>query len=113
MNQVATNFQLTNEQKVAFNIIATDVICRNVFRLPDWINRKPLVMFLTGPGGTGKTHVVRAVQKVMDVYGLAHGYRSLAPTANAASLINGTTLHSGCNIKIRSKSKLSSNLANA
>ncbi|KAJ3768481.1 hypothetical protein FB446DRAFT_621343, partial [Lentinula raphanica] len=66
--------------------------------------KDPLVMFLTGPGGTGKTHVVRAVQKMMDMYGLSHGYRSVAPTANAASLIGGTTLHSSCNIKIRSKS---------
>ncbi|KAJ3778445.1 hypothetical protein FB446DRAFT_631927, partial [Lentinula raphanica] len=103
MDNVALDFNLTHEQIIAFNIITTDVICRHVFHSTDWLHRKPLVMFLTGPGGTGKTHVVRAVQKVMDLYGLNHGYRSLAPTANAASLINGTTLHSGCNIKIRSK----------
>ncbi|KAJ3720703.1 hypothetical protein C8R42DRAFT_582440 [Lentinula raphanica] len=100
MDCVATDFKLTNEQVIAFKIITTHVICRNVFHLTDWISRPPLVMLLTGPGGTGKTHVVRAVQKVMDSYGLIHGYRSLAPTANAASLISGTTLHSGCNIKI-------------
>jgi len=45
-------------------------------------------MFMTGPG-TGKTHVVKAVQKVMEYYGVAHNIRFLAPTGSAATLIDG------------------------
>jgi PIF1-like helicase len=103
MDQIANNFELTEEQRVAFTIIASTIICREVFHFPQWIKQDQLRMLLTGPGGTGKTHVVHAVQVIMSLYGLPHGYCSLAPTAYAALLIDGTTLHSGCNIKVRAK----------
>jgi predicted ATPase len=62
-------------------------------------------MLMTGPGGTGKTHVVKAVQQVMSHYGAAHQIHFLAPTGSAASLINGMTIHKGLGIKIKSKEK--------
>ena len=62
-------------------------------------------MLMTGAGGTGKTHVVKTVQKVMDHYGCAHRIRFLAPTGSAASLIDGMTIHKGLGIKIQSKEK--------
>ncbi|KAG2356231.1 hypothetical protein BDR07DRAFT_1202807, partial [Suillus spraguei] len=55
--------------------------------------------------GTGKTHVVKAVQRVMQHYGSAHPIRFLAPTGSAAALINGMTVHKGLGIKIKSKNK--------
>jgi hypothetical protein len=64
-----------------------------------------LVMFMTGPGGTGKTHVVKAVQSVMQHYGCAHIIRFLAPTGCAAALIDGMTVHKGLGIKIKSNNK--------
>ncbi len=54
-----------------------------------------LRLFLCGPGGTGKTHVIRSVQEVMKFYGCEHQLRFLAPTGNAAALIDGTTCHKG------------------
>ncbi|KAF5357492.1 hypothetical protein D9758_012512 [Tetrapyrgos nigripes] len=62
-------------------------------------------MFLTGPGGTGKTHVVKSVKEVMMLYGMDHRIRFLAPTGRAASLIDGTTIHKGLGIQIKSKDK--------
>jgi hypothetical protein len=55
---------------------------------------------MTGPGGTGKTHVVKAVKEVMGHYGSAHKIQFLAPTGSAASLIDGMTIHKGLGIKI-------------
>ena len=60
---------------------------------------------MTGPGGTGKTHVVKAVQKVMEHYNATHRIRFLAPTGLAASLIDGMTVHKGLGIKVKSKDK--------
>jgi len=59
-------------------------------------------MLMTGPGGTGKTHVVKAVQALMQRYGCGHLIRFLAPTGSAASLIDGMTVHKALNIQIRS-----------
>ena len=62
-------------------------------------------MLMTGPGGTGKTHIVKAVQEVMRHYGAAHKIRYLAPTSSAAALIDGMTVHKGLGIKVKSKNK--------
>ena len=64
-----------------------------------------LCMFMTGPGGMGKTHVVRAVKTVMDHYNCAHIICFLAPTGSAANLIDGMTIHKGLGIKIQSHKK--------
>ena len=66
---------------------------------------EPLRMLLTGPGGTGKTHVVKALWGVMAEYGCQHLLRLLAPTGSAASLIEGMTIHKGFGIKVKSKGK--------
>ena len=62
-------------------------------------------MLLTGPGGTGKSHVVKAVHKVMEHYRAGHTIRFLAPTGSAASLIDGMTVHKGLGIKVKSTDK--------
>ena len=67
--------------------------------------RRYLSLLLTGPGGTGKTHVVKAIQRVMEAYGRAHNIRFLAPSGAAAALIDGMTIHKGLFIKVRKKGK--------
>lgn len=62
-------------------------------------------MFMTGPGGTGKTHVVNAVKKFMAYYHCDHKLWFLAPMGSAASLINRMTIHKGLNIRIKSRDK--------
>src|SRR6266478_9163710 len=53
-----------------------------------------------GPGGTGKTHVVKALKELMKLYGSAHRIRFLAPTGTAAALIDGQTIHSALGIPV-------------
>ena len=71
--------------------------------------RKYLSLLLTGPGGTGKTHVVKAIQRVMEAYGRANNIRFLAPSGAAATLINRMTIHKGFFIKVRKKGKARGN----
>ena len=64
-------------------------------------------MLLTGPGGTGKSHIIKAVHKVMEHYRVGHTIRFLAPTGSAASFIDGMTVHKGLGIinKVKSTDK--------
>ena len=75
----------------------------------NWTDSDPLRMLMTRPGGTGKTHIVKAVQEVMRHYGAAHKIRYLAPTGSTAALIDGMTVHKGLGIKVKSKDKAKCN----
>ncbi|KAJ3933311.1 MAG: hypothetical protein NXY57DRAFT_877146, partial [Lentinula lateritia] len=97
-DKIGKEFGLNHEQQIAFDIISSMVIYREILKIPEWMSKPALIMNLTGPGGTGKTHVIHAVQEVMKYYGVDYTYRALAPTGNAASLVNGKTIHSGLNI---------------
>ena len=102
INSVGNNYNLQHQQWIAFRIIARSFIRRYVYRCHD---DDPLRMLLTGPGGTGKSHVVKAVQNVMEYYNASHTIRFLAPTGSAASLIDGMTIHKGLGIKVQSNEK--------
>ncbi|KIO18348.1 hypothetical protein M407DRAFT_46632, partial [Tulasnella calospora MUT 4182] len=52
-----------------------------------------LCMLMMGPGGTGKTWVVKALKALMDFYHQGHRIRYLPPTGSAAALIDGTTVN--------------------
>ena len=56
-------------QWVAFRIMARSFIHRYLLELKEELVTEPLRMLLTGPGGTGKTHVVKALRGVMAEYG--------------------------------------------
>lgn len=92
------------QQWIAFCIIAR-LFINTYVKKEKKLSKEPLRMFLTGPGGTGKTHVVKAVQKVMEFYGTGHTIRFLAPTGSTALLINGMTIHKGLGIKVQSCDK--------
>ena len=94
---VEHEFSLNTKQVHAFRIIAHHFLKRFILKIP---TEKPLRMLMTGPGGTGKTHVVKALKKVMRFHGCEHKIRFLAPTGSAASLIDGMTIHKGLGIKI-------------
>ena len=55
-------------------------------------------MLLTGQGGTGKTHVVGDLNKLMSAYGCEYHIHFLAPTGGIATIINGMTVHKGLGI---------------
>jgi hypothetical protein len=59
---VASEFGLNNKQQVAYRMICDFFIARYVNRQIGAGNvGGQLTMLMTGPGGTGKTHVVKAV----------------------------------------------------
>ena len=100
---VGKEYSLNEKQWVCFRIVASHFIDKFMGGINAEI--PALRMLMTGPGGTGKTHVVRAVKKVMSYYGQEHKIRFLAPTGSVAALIDGMTVHKGLGIKIQSNKK--------
>lgn len=74
---------------------------------------KSLQLLLMGPGGTGETRVVNVLQDLMSRFGCEHKIRFLALMGTAASLIDGTTIHSGLKIPINKGNTSLSNLEHA
>lgn len=104
INKIGEDHHLQPEQWIAFCIISRHFLENHITRLAS-TKKNPLRMLLTGPGGTGKSHVVKAVQKLMEHYRAGHTIRFLAPTGTAASLIDGMTIHKGLGIKVKSAEK--------
>ena len=83
--------------------LASHLVCvtkaeSQALSLPD----KALRMLMTGPGGTGKTYVINALQSLMARFKCAHWLRYLAPTGNTAvNLPGGQTIHKGMGLSIR------------
>ena len=102
--EVIEQFKLNKKQQIAFHIGAQrfkELLEIDVRSGNGTIGRgKPLHMLMTGPGGTGKTHVVKALKELMKMYGSAHRIRFLAPTGTAAALIDGQTIHSALGIPV-------------
>ncbi|KAF8426437.1 hypothetical protein L210DRAFT_3420682, partial [Boletus edulis BED1] len=101
IEKIERESQLNEKQRFAFRIITDHFIQTHVRKEPKQVNQ--LSMLMTGPGGTGKAHVVRAVQRVMEHYSCGHLIRFLAPTGSAAALIEGMTVHKALGIKINSE----------
>lgn len=93
---------LNDEQWIAYRLIANAFIQKHALEQnPNATPPSPLRLFLTGPGGTGKTHVANTVKQVMAHYGCEDRIRFLAPTGTAATLIDGRTIHSGLSIVVK------------
>jgi hypothetical protein len=103
--EIGSQFSLNPKQWIAFRIIADHFMARYVNKTQGQCSNDQLIMLMTGLGGTGKTHVIKAVQSVMQHYGCTHIIRFLAPTGSAAALIDGMTVHKGLGIKIKSNNK--------
>ncbi|KLO10934.1 hypothetical protein SCHPADRAFT_831877, partial [Schizopora paradoxa] len=106
VDDISKKNSLNKMQKIAFHIIASkffEVLTARLGGEHDTVD--PLRLFLCGPGGTGKTHVVRCLQEVMRAFNSEHCIRFLAPTGTAASLLDGMTCHKGLGLKISSGKK--------
>lgn len=64
---------------------------------------EPLRLLMTGPGGTGKSHSIKALKEFMEHYGSGDRLRLLAPTGSAAALIDGMTCHKGLALRVKKK----------
>jgi hypothetical protein len=103
---ISAKFTLNREQHIAFSIIAKSWLAfneaRNCSADPDkYMAENPLHLLLTGPGGTGKTHVAAAQQHLMEMLNCGHRIKVIAPTASAAKTANGQTIHGGLKIRVR------------
>ena len=106
VNHIHTNLQLNQKQGFAFWIIANHFLQNGTTSVGSATqSEEPIHLLLTGPGGTGKTHVVKALKEVMSNCGCGHMIRFLAPTGSTASLIDGLTIHKGLGIKIQKNDK--------
>lgn len=73
------------EQERVFRIVAEHFVVGN---------KEQLLMYMGGIGGTGKSHVIKAVVALFERCGLPQNLYVSAPTGIAAVLINGYTIHS-------------------
>jgi len=104
VNKVAQEANLNDQQLKVYKII-TDHFLQSRKAAAKNETVPPLRMMLTGPGGTGKTHVVNAVKKIMVHFGMGHAIRFLAPTGGAAAGIKGVTVHKGLKVSVKKKDK--------
>ncbi|KAJ8473925.1 hypothetical protein ONZ51_g7564 [Trametes cubensis] len=86
IRQVTEEMQLTDnpEQERAFRIVANHV----------YNGGDQLLMYIAGVGGTGKTHVVKAILRFFDLLARSKEILVSAPTGAAALNIGGYTIHS-------------------
>ena len=99
---VADRFGLNEKQRMVYNIIAQKFVNQHVLKVDN--GEEPLRMLMTGPGGTGKTHAVRALQELMKLHNSQHLIRFLGPTGTSAKQIGGMTIHKGLGLSITLKS---------
>lgn len=105
VDQVSADFKLNRKQNIVYRIIINRFLDQTIYKIDSEDNKDALRMFLTGPGGTGKTHSVKAVQKLMKTFGYSHLIRFLGPTGSSARQVGGMTIHKGLGLKISSNTK--------
>lgn len=111
IHRIRVENNLNRKQGIAFEIAALSWMKIFVRRIAEKNNvvlvekpEEPLRLLMTGPGGTGKSHAIRALKQFMETYESGHRLRLLAPTGSAASLIGGMTCHKGLSLKVKQKS---------
>lgn len=66
--------------------------------------KEPLLIYFTGPAGSGKTFVIKALMEIYnrfsDTDGIFNAYIACASTGKAASAIGGTTVHNALSISL-------------
>ncbi|GFW21531.1 ATP-dependent DNA helicase [Trichonephila clavipes] len=66
--------------------------------------REPLLIYLTGPAGSGKTFVIKGIMEIYnrfsDTDGIFNAYIACASTGKAATAIGGSTVHSALSISL-------------
>ncbi|KZP22502.1 hypothetical protein FIBSPDRAFT_682285, partial [Athelia psychrophila] len=85
IDQLVIEYELNTEQERAFRIVASHLVSKNPERLQ---------MYLGGMGGTGKSQVLKTLDKFFSLRHESHRYIVVAPTGKAASLLDGSTYHS-------------------
>ena len=91
ISEIIVKWNLNMEQAQAFCMIAKHSL---------QLRSEPLCMYLGGPGGTGKSHIIKALQQYFDHSGQSRQLRLTSYTDVAACNISGMTLHSALSMKL-------------
>jgi hypothetical protein len=95
LESIATKRGLNREQRIAFYRIGTHFLQQlATLADPSIETVAPLRMFIEGPGGTGKTHIIQAVQELFAHRKRSNWMEMMAFMGSAASAIGGRTMHS-------------------
>lgn len=94
LSEMIAEHTLNAEQARAFRIVGE----HSLKEKPD-----PLHMYLGGPGGTGKSRVIKALKDFFDRRNESRRFRLSSFTGVAARNISGMTLHAACSIGLRSR----------
>lgn len=86
LKEIISKFKLAEnkEQEMSLRIVAEHFIQGDI---------QQLLMFVTGIGGSGKSHVIRAIVEMFRRCGAPEKLTLSAPTGGAAVLIDGYTIH--------------------
>ena len=103
IQRVGDEMTLNPQQWIAYLIVARKFVADLALPAEEKSAVPPLRLLLTGPGGTGKSHVVKTLKKLMGEYGMEHQLRLVAPTGSAAALIDATTVHRSLGIQVKKK----------
>ncbi|KAF5319889.1 hypothetical protein D9611_011107 [Ephemerocybe angulata] len=85
LTEAVTKYSLNEEQRRAFSIVARHSIS---------VSPAPLLMYIGGMGGTGKTRVIDSLRYWFTIRSEANRMAVTAPTGAAASVVRGSTYHS-------------------
>lgn len=104
MDAILVNFNLNREQTLATKLVGYKLLDHLDQSQPvqsDASSRDPLRLFISGEGGTGKSHVIRAIRHLFSHFQQSDTLVCMAPTGVAAYNINASTIHStfGFNLK--------------
>jgi len=117
---IADGFKLTRKQRLAFFIVADrfgkemardetirgqqrDLIMRNWipgFRRSNEESTDAIRLYLAGPAGTGKSHVIAAIVFLFTMWGKRDWLLLTATTGTASVSINGATVHSALGLSL-------------
>ncbi|CAF1216551.1 unnamed protein product [Didymodactylos carnosus] len=81
----------TQPDEDQLNLITRDI---TIMRDEHTDKQEQLLMCVPGPGGTGKSQLIKALTKYFEVTNKKYFLRKLAPTSIASSEIDGLTIHS-------------------
>ncbi|RDB23163.1 ATP-dependent DNA helicase PIF1 [Hypsizygus marmoreus] len=86
IRSILKEYELNSEQERAFRIISDHASQKKKVAAP-------LLLYLGGMGGTGKSQVIKAVESYFNRRGEQYRFAIVAPTGSTAALLHGSTYH--------------------
>jgi hypothetical protein len=102
---ISQDIPLNTKQKLIVEKLLSEAISW-ADHLYDPSRRKQLLLRITGEGGTGKTHIPKAIEAAMDILGRKHEIILTAPTGAAADTLDGNTCHTSLAITLSYKAAM-------